>query len=234
MLMAQVQQLYRLQQIDTEIREKKQRLGAVLRAQKEPDALLAARGRAEKAAAELQQWQISQKDLNLELSSLNNKAKSSENRLYSGNVRNPKELEDLQKEIESLGRRRSGLEDDVLEAMIMMEETQAEREAADEALAQIEADWELRVAGLKVEQNELALRLNTLNALRQKQAALISPNLLAEYEQLSQRRGGVAVAALRGNECQGCRLTVSANKVKDAAEGKLVYCGSCGRILNPL
>ena len=232
--MAQVQQLYRLQQIDMEIREKKQQLGQVLRAQKEPDALLAARRRAETALAELQQWQLSHKDLSLELSSLNNKARSSENRLYSGNVRNPKELEDLQKEIESLGRRRSALEDDVLEAMIMMEETQAEKAAADEALAEMEAEWELRVAGLKIEQNELALRLNTLNALRQKQVALISPNLLAEYEQLSQRRGGIAVATLRGNECQGCQLTVSANKVIDANEGKLVYCGSCGRILNSL
>ncbi|HEX6383688.1 MAG TPA: C4-type zinc ribbon domain-containing protein, partial [Anaerolineae bacterium] len=100
--------------------------------------------------------------------------------------------------------------------------------------AEMEAEWEQRVAGLKVQQNELALRLNTLNGLRQKQVALIAPDLLAEYEQLSQRRGGIAVAALRGNECQGCRLTVSANKVKDAAEGKLVYCGSCGRILNPI
>lgn len=232
--MAQVQQLYRLQQIDTEIREKKQRLGEVLRAQKEPEALLAARHQAETAAAELQQWQIRHKDLSLELSSLNNKARSSENRLYSGNVRNPKELEDLQKEVESLGRRRSALEDDILEAMIMIEETQAEKAAADEAQAEMEAEWEQRVAGLKAQQNELALRLNTLNGLRQKQVALITPDLLAEYEQLSQRRGGIVVAALRGNECQGCQLTVSANKVKDAAEGKLVYCGSCGRILNPI
>lgn len=232
--MAQVQQLYRLQQIDTEIREKKQRLGEVLRAQKEPEALLAARRQAETAAAEVQQWQIRHKDLSLELSSLNNKARSSENRLYSGNVRNPKELEDLQKEVESLSRRRSALEDDILEAMIMIEETQAEKAAADEAQAEMEAEWEQRVAGLKAQQNELALRLNTLNGLRQKQVALITPDLLAEYEQLSQRRGGIAVAALRGNECQGCQLTVSANKVKDAAEGKLVYCGSCGRILNPI
>lgn len=232
--MAQVQQLYRLQQIDMEIREKKLQLGQVLRAQAASEALLAARRRVETAAAELQQWQIRHKDLSLELSTLNNKARSSENRLYSGNVRNPKELEDLQKEIESLGRRRSALEDDVLEAMILIEDTQAEKTAADETLAEMEAEWEQRVAGLKVEQNELALRLNTLNGLRQKQVALITPTLLAEYEQLSQRRGGVAVAALRGNECQGCQLTVSANKVKDAVEGKLVYCGSCGRILNPL
>ncbi|HEX6385781.1 MAG TPA: hypothetical protein VF177_14020, partial [Anaerolineae bacterium] len=188
--MAQVQQLYRLQQIDTEIREKKQRLGEVLRAQKEPEALLAARHQAETAAVELQRWQIRHKDLNLELSSLNNKARSSENRLYSGNVRNPKELEDLQKEVESLSRRRSALEDDILEAMIMVEETQAEKAAADEAQAEMEAEWEQRVAGLKAQQNELALRLNTLNGLRQKQVALITPDLLAEYEQLSQRRGG--------------------------------------------
>ncbi len=41
--MSQAQVLYDLQQIDTEIRTKKLRLGEVLRLQKEPAALVAAR-----------------------------------------------------------------------------------------------------------------------------------------------------------------------------------------------
>jgi len=94
--MTQVHQLYQLQQIDTEIREKKQRLSEVLKAQREPGELIATRRRAEAAAAELQKWQATHTDLNLELSSLNNKAKNSERRLYSGKVTNPKELADLQ------------------------------------------------------------------------------------------------------------------------------------------
>ncbi|MEZ4515948.1 MAG: hypothetical protein R3C44_03590 [Chloroflexota bacterium] len=53
------------------------------------------------------------------MGSVNDKARrQSEQRLYSGDVKNPKELTDLQHEIESLGRRRDTLETDVLEALM--------------------------------------------------------------------------------------------------------------------
>ena len=51
--MSQARVLYDLQQIDTEIRTKKQRLGEVLRLQKEPPALVAAREAAQAAEDEL-------------------------------------------------------------------------------------------------------------------------------------------------------------------------------------
>jgi hypothetical protein len=99
-------------------------LGEVLRLQTETAELLAARAGAKEAAAELQTWQTQQRGLNLELAGVNDKARRSEQRLYSGNVKNPKELTDLQNEIEALGRRRAALEDEIIEAMIMVEDVQ--------------------------------------------------------------------------------------------------------------
>src|SRR5210317_1168749 len=122
--MSQVGQLYSLQQIDTEIRSKKQRLGEVIQLQRETEELIAARQRAQAADEELSIWQTRQNDLNLELGSLSNEAQRTDNRLYSGNVKNPKELEDLQNKVQELGRRRAALEDEILEAMIMIEDTQ--------------------------------------------------------------------------------------------------------------
>lgn len=232
--MSQLQQLYQLQQIDTEYRQKKQRLTEVLRAQKETDALLAARRRADAAETELHSWQATRKTLNQELEALNAKAKRSEQRLYSGNVKNPKELSDLQQEIQALGRRRSGLEDEVLEAMIHIEEAEAERETAAAALAEIDAHWRAAQVSLKAEQNELALRLHALTETRKTQAALILPANLSTYTLLLQRMNGLAVAELKQNMCQGCRLTVSAQTVRHANEGQLVTCGTCGRILFPV
>jgi hypothetical protein len=46
-IMTQIHQLFQLQKLDTEIDDKKKRLGEVLKAQKEPPALLAARHRAD-------------------------------------------------------------------------------------------------------------------------------------------------------------------------------------------
>ncbi|MCA9935860.1 MAG: hypothetical protein H6662_12190 [Ardenticatenaceae bacterium] len=232
--MSQIHLLYQLQQIDSEFQDKRQRLAEVLHAQKETEELLAARKRAETAVAQLQTWQGQRQNLTLELDSINSKAKRSEQRLYSGNVKNPKELSDLQHEIASLGRRRGALEDEILEAMIMIEDAETEKAEADEQLAAITAHWEKSQAHLKKEQNELALRLHTLNEQRKQLAPRIDATQVAQYEQLRQKKHGLAVAGLKQNMCMGCRLTVSANKMKEAQEGKLVYCGGCGRILYPI
>jgi predicted nucleic acid-binding Zn-ribbon protein len=232
--MSQAKVLYDLQQMDDQIRAGKQRLGDVLRAQKETEALAAARKQATAAATELQKWQTRHTDLRLELGSINEKAKRSEERLYSGNVKNPKELNDLQREIEALGRRRATVEDEMLEAMIMVEESEVAKTAADEKLAAVEASWQADQGQLKQEQNELAIRLNTLLGRREQQVRLADPNLLKTYTTLAQKKNGSAVAGLRDNTCLGCRLTIPAHKAKDAREGKLIYCDNCGRILNPL
>lgn len=231
--MSQVDLLYRLQQIDDEIAQKKHRFGEILRLQKESKKLIAARERAEAAAADLQQWRTQQKDLNLELSSLSNKAQRSEKRLYSGQVKNPKELSDLQQEIESLNRRRAGLEDELLEAMIMVEEAQAENDEASSALEQIESEWAASQAEYKAEQNELVQRINELNQIRKEHTGAISPKFLAAYDSVMKREMGTAVVPLKNNRCRGCQVTVPANLVKAADEGKLTYCDNCGRILAP-
>ncbi|WP_420630114.1 zinc ribbon domain-containing protein [Candidatus Leptofilum sp.] len=226
-----IHQLFQLQKLDTEIDEKKKRLGEVLKAQKEPESLLKKRHRAETAASELQTWQTKHQDLTLEVGSVSTKAKNSENRLYSGKVTNPKELSDLQQEIESLGRRKTALEEEVLEALVMVEDAQTEKTAADAELETAVTDWEAQSTHLKAEQNELALSLHKLMQNRKGKAAAVEAAALKEYEQLRKSRHGVAVAALRINVCLGCRTTVSANKAKEVNEGRKVYCGGCGRLL---
>ena len=232
--MSQVRQLYKLQQFDTEIHQKKQRLSEVVSLQRETEVLLAARQRAQRADEELNTWQTQLNDLNLELGSLNSEAKRTNQRLYSGNVKNPKELEDLQNKVQELERRRSALEDEILEAMIMVEESQEEKDSADQSLVEIQTAWEKSQGSLRQEQNELALRLHELMTARKKQAALIDEQLLAQYEQLRSRKGGVAVAGLVDNRCTGCHLTVSAIKIRKAERGEIVICGGCTRIMNPL
>lgn len=231
--MSQVDLLYRLQQIDDEINQKKHRLGEVLRLQQGNNAIKEARERAETAAAELQQWRTQQKDLNLELKGLTDKTKRSENRLYSGQVKNPKELSDLQSEIDSLNRRRAGLEDEVLEAMIMVEDAQEEADDANSSLAQLEAEWETAKVELMAEQNELVQRIKELNNIRKEHVQSISSQFMAAYDSVMKRSGGTAVVQLTRNRCRGCLVTVPANQVKAADEGKLIYCDNCGRILSP-
>ncbi len=232
--MSQVRVLYDLQQIDSEIRTKKQRLGEVLRMQKEPATLVAAREVAAAADAELQQWRARHKELTLEIASVADKAKRSEERLYSGTVKVPKELNDLQHEVEALGRRRATLEDEELKVMMAVDERQAVSGQAAAEVERLAGEFGASVATLKVEQQTLGLHLSKLIEKRGRQAALAQPALLKSYDQLIQEKRGLAVAGLRGNKCQGCQMTLSGTTIRAAGDGKVVRCDSCGRILCPL
>ena len=229
--MSQLQQLYRLQQIDNEIREKKQRLREVMRLLKDDAELAAARRHKEQTEQALQKVQGRQKELELQLGSVNEEARRSEDRLYSGEVTNPKELSDLQQKIASLGRRRETLEDQILEMMMAVEEAQEVDDAAGERLREAEAEWEARRERLTQEQDKLAEEAGRLLQEREKQVARIDDKMMAAYEDTASRRGGVAVAALVQQVCQACTVRVSATKARAAQAGELVYCSSCRRIL---
>jgi predicted nucleic acid-binding Zn-ribbon protein len=232
--MSQARVLYDLQQIDTEIRTKKQRLGEVLRLQKEPPALVAAREAAAAADAELHRWRARHQDLTLEIASVADKAKRSEERLYSGSVKVPKELNDLQHEVEALGRRRAALEDEALKVMMAVDERQTTSGQAAAEVKRLAGEFNAAVATLKVEQQNLGVHLSKLIEKRGRQATLAQPALLKSYDQLIQEKRGLAVAGLRGSKCQGCQMTISGATIRAATEGKLVRCDSCGRILCPL
>ena len=229
--MSQLHNLLRLQGIDTEIREKKQRLRDVLQAQKGGQELDEVRQRHERSGEALQEAQMRQKALEFELNQISNKRRDSEQRLYSGKVQNPKELADLQHEIDSLARRRSGVEDELLEAMLEVESAQEEDESASEQLDEMEAIWGRQQTALAREQDELATRLNALLAAREEQLVRVDPKNLVAYESTRSKRGGVAMAVVKDGLCQMCGVRVSSNKVSAAHDGRLVRCGSCDRIL---
>ena len=232
--MSQARVLYDLQQIDSEIRAKKQRLGEVLRLQKEPPTLVEARERAQTITTDLQQWQTRHKDLSLEITSLADKAKRSEERLYSGTIKNTKELTDLQHEVEALGRRQAALEDEALLLMMEIDERKGFLSNAEAEVKKLAGDFSIASATYRQEQQSLALHLNSLIEKRARQVTLAQPPLLKSYDNLIRQKNGVAVAALRGNKCLGCQLTLSGNVIRAVGEGKLVYCDNCGRILCPV
>jgi len=231
--MSQLDLLYRLQQLDDEIRESKKRLTKVILLQKETSQLNKARQRVDVAADGLHKWRGQQTDLNLELTTLTDKVQREESRLYSGTVTNTKELTDIQHELESLARRRTVLEDELIEAMILAEEAQEEDEVARSELADVEVIWLQDQEDLKNEQAELVNRINELTVVRKQQLAQMSAASISAYENAIRRAGSSAVVLLKNGRCRGCQVTVPINLIKNADEGKLVTCDSCTRILCP-
>ncbi len=76
--------------------------------------------------------------------------------------------------------------------------------------------------------------LADLGRRRAELAELVPDDLRATYDRLRARLGGVAVARLVGNHCDGCHLTLSAvelDRIRHLPDTELVTCDHCGRIL---
>ena len=225
-------QLYRLQTIDLEISDGKRRLEEVEAGLGESEELRQARRALQKAEDELNRWRTTLRDLELETKSLTAKITSVEERLYSGRISNPKELANLQDEVSYLKRRRGELEDRQIEAMVEVEEHEAEVDSKKASLAQIEADWTQTQKQLTEERSELGERLAHLKKERVKLESTIGAEDLALYGDLCSRKGGQAVALLKGEVCQTCRMTLPTSQVQQVRSGdSLSFCSSCQRIL---
>ena len=230
--MNKAETLYRLQTVDLETDERNRRLeevNAILEGNEELERVRQAMQSGEK---ELSCQRTKLRDQELEMRSLNNKIASVEDRLYSGRVKNPKELGNLQDEVQYLKRRKGELEDQVLETMIEVEDSEASVTEQRKRLTRLEEEWQETQIRLSAEQGELVNRLSQLKAKRAKLRRTIEAGDLALYEDLRLRRGGRAVALLEGELCQACRVTLPTSKAQQARQGKaLTLCGSCERIL---
>jgi predicted nucleic acid-binding Zn-ribbon protein len=152
----------------------------------------------------------------------------------AGSIADPKALQRMLGELESLQRRISDLEDVEIEVMERLETAQtglAERTAELEKLDRdIEALGHTRVhrAG------ELDEQAVAVAAERKTTASGIPADLLALYEKLRVQKGGVGAAALRRRECSGCRLTLNPSDlaaIAAAPTDEVVRCEECSRIL---
>jgi hypothetical protein len=169
-----------------------------------------------------------------EIASLEDKAKATDRQLYSGSVTAPRELQALQDEAASL-RRRIGLrEDDVLAGMEELEPVAAEvarlRAAQDEATATAEALREA-IAG---QEASIDAELAEVVAGRTALVAAVPESLVAQYERIRARAGGVGIARLDGHRCTGCHLELPNREVDElrrAAPDAVVLHDECGRIL---
>ncbi len=170
--------------------------------------------------------------LELDVAALNDKLKANQERLYGGKVRNPKELSSLQEEASALRRRRSELEDSQLELMIAIEEQEAELAERQARLRQIEATWRQEQTELLAEKEQLQQRLGELEQERAQMQARLGAADLAEYNELRQRCGGVAVALLKKGICQACGVDVPVSVARAVERGEGMHsCPVCDRLL---
>jgi predicted nucleic acid-binding Zn-ribbon protein len=155
-------------------------------------------------------------------------------RLDSGMVHSPKELENLQSEIQSLQRRQSDLEEIVLDVMERREATQSSLEAAAAERTSIESELQSAITARDTALAGLDDQAAKAGERRTVITEVIPGDLVELYDKLTAQHGGVGAAALRLRRCQGCNLalnTVDLNAIRTAPDDEVLRCEECRRIL---
>ena len=178
--------------------------------------------------------QRDQSRLEHEIDMVTAKAGTEEARAVSGKVTSPKELTAIQEEVASLKRRQSTLEDELLELM-------EQRETLEGELAELAS----RREGFGAEQAtvtkardaalaEIDQELDGERSARDRVVPGVGEKLRALYDQIRARQGGVGAAALVGNTCQGCRVSISPVElatIRKLPPEEVKRCENCRRIL---
>lgn len=231
--MAGASDLNSLQKIDSLLERVRRRLLQLRKLLGESSAVEQARSRAAATEAEMHSWHARQRNAEMEAQSLEQRIGDTDQRLMSGAVRNPKELEALQNSLEGLRRQRVKVEDEGVEAMLMVEELTARLAQEKAALSEAEEEWASSQGELGREDAKLRRSYVTLSKQRESLTTALDSSLLEQYEYLRKRKGGVAVAELQGDICGACHVTVPTGVASAArsAGSELVFCPSCGRVL---
>jgi predicted nucleic acid-binding Zn-ribbon protein len=152
--------------------------------------------------------------------------------LDSGGV-NPKQLAELQHELETLQRRQSSLEDSLLEIMERREELQndqaAQLQKIDELADQVSTARAARdeaLVAIDASRHQLASRRDDVTAS-------LDADLVALYER-QRSHGGPGAGVLQGRRCGACRIEIDRGEMQRIAAApadEVLRCPECGAIL---
>lgn len=224
--------LYRLQALDLAITQRKTRIQAIDALLNSDERVMRAQQTLDQAETALKPVQARARDLDLEIKSVAQKIALTDQNLYSGNVKNPKEMTELQEEIASLQRHQSVLEDELLNTMMKTDEGKVAVNEAQAALEDAKSAQASTQIDLLAERQLLETELVGFEAQREKGATTIDATTLQTYEALRPRKRGHAVALLKGDSCAMCNIEQTSIIAQQVWQGKtIVYCASCGRIL---
>jgi predicted nucleic acid-binding Zn-ribbon protein len=186
-----------------------------------------------RAETEVRDLDREQKRLEADVDTVRQRADRDQSRIDSGSA-TPKEITGLQHELESLQRRQSDLEDQVLDLMERRETADATLAAAQQGLAEAGAELE-RATQLRDDAlADIDDQTKVHQAKRDEVAASVSPPLLALYDRIAKQTGSTGAAHLHARRCEGCRIELYGNELsafRNADPHTVLRCENCGRIL---
>jgi len=177
---------------------------------------------------------VEQRKVDADVEQVKTRRVRDQQRMDQGLVSNPKDLQRMQQEMESLQRRITSLEDDELEVMERLEEAQRTLDGLTSELAETDA----RLSALSSARDEKAAAieqsLGEVSRQREPMVTDLPGDLLALYDRLREAKGGVGAALLRARRCEGCNLDIDnaeLAQIRSSPSDTVIRCEECSRIL---
>lgn len=230
--MSQAEALYHLQEIELSVIRRQKRLAEITQILGDDKVVAAAQADVAAVQAALAPLRTRARNLELEIQSNVQKTRATDDQLYSGKVKNTKELQDMQQEIVSLKKRHGELEELLLDVMLSVDDRETALTDAEAALARVVETRQGSQRDLLDEQAALQREVTTLKAQRETALKDVAPDSLAKYNALRPKKNNQPISVLYGESCSVCGVEQTMAIVRQAQLAQsLVTCHSCGRIL---
>ncbi len=224
--------LYRLQVLDTKIDELTRRISALEKQLSDESSILKLKDKIAKEKNSAYQLDQKLKDATFATTTLRIKIEQSESSLYGGSISNPKELQDLQKEITSLKKQLTLAEEQELELMLNTETQQL-------LLAKLDNEFNTEFSKKQGLNNalkqELGVNIKELEKVQIERGATeksLQAVDLSAYNRLRAAKSGIAVTDVAESACSACGAEISqAEWQKARISPDLIFCQGCGRII---
>jgi predicted nucleic acid-binding Zn-ribbon protein len=171
-------------------------------------------------------------DLDQDIQNKKIKINQSESSLYGGKVQNPKELQALQTEIDSLSKY-------VAEKEASLSSMMSDFESIERDLIQTQTDLEEELSAKEKQINQLMLeKTNILKDLEKVESerlvavSQIKAGHLNTYEEIRKKKKNIAVTIVEDDTCSACGVSITPSEWQAArSPDVVVFCPSCSRIL---
>jgi uncharacterized protein len=158
--------------------------------------------------------------------------KAMDKRMRMNRIKNTKELQALQREIELMRQTNGDLEEDLIKIMQEIDAVKAQIQTKQSEMAAMQVAWQKNQDELQVEISGIDAAVSEAATRRQSIASQVTGDLISRYELIFSRRGGTAVVEVTGGICQGCYMNLPPQLWNEIIRNEKVHlCPSCQRIL---
>jgi predicted nucleic acid-binding Zn-ribbon protein len=228
----ELQRLWKLAQVDNAIESIKKRAAALdpgkkilaeLQALEKQDAEIG--GKSKALRSELA-------DLELKQKGSQDKIKKFDKELYGGKVVNPREVENIEREIASLKRQVASHDERIMELWELIPPAEKDAEAIAAQIEEKKKQFAERRKQAMIEKEQLEAEYKKYAAARPKLAEEVrNPGLLARYDGIRQRHGSGMTEITKTGHCGACGTHLPERTLQMLKDDKAATCESCHRLL---